>query len=59
VHAAGQVIAVPMTRLTEDHGRLLKSLNAFMPDDVAIREVSIVDDGFDPRSVRDRSQDLD
>ena len=54
VHAAGQVVAVPVTRVPEDLGRLLKSLNALTPDDVAIREVSIVDDGFDPRRARSR-----
>jgi tRNA U38,U39,U40 pseudouridine synthase TruA len=48
------LVAVPVTRLPEDLGRLLKSLNALTPDHVAIREVSIVDDGFDPRRARSR-----
>ena len=54
VHAAGQVVAVPVTQVPEDLDRLLKSLNALTPDDVAIREVSLVDDGFDPRRARSR-----
>jgi tRNA pseudouridine38-40 synthase len=49
VHASGQVATAPVTRVPEDLGRLLKSLNALTPDDVAIREVAVVDDAFDPR----------
>src|SRR5439155_898253 len=34
---------------TADLGRLQKSLNALTPDDVAVREIAVVDDAFDPR----------
>ena len=49
VHAAGQVVAVPVTRVPDDLDRLLRSVNALTPDDVAIRSLSVVDDDFDPR----------
>jgi len=49
VHATGQVVAVPVSRVPDDLGRLLRSLNALTPDDVAIRSLSVVDDAFDPR----------
>ena len=49
VHAAGQVVAVPVTHVPADIDRLLRSLNALTPDDVAIRSLSLVDDTFDPR----------
>jgi tRNA pseudouridine38-40 synthase len=49
VHATGQVVAVPVSRVPEDLDRLAWSLNALTPDDVAIREITVVDDAFDPR----------
>ena len=49
VHACGQVAAVRVTRVPDDLGRLRKSLNALTPDDVAVREIAMVDDAFDPR----------
>src|SRR5207247_11241777 len=49
VHACGQVAAVKVTRVPADLGRLQKSLNALTPDDVAVREIAVVDDAFDPR----------
>jgi tRNA pseudouridine38-40 synthase len=49
VHACGQVVAVRVTREPADLGRLLKSLNALTPPDVAVREIAVVDDAFDPR----------
>ena len=49
VHACGQVAAVRVTRVPSDLVRLQKSLNALTPDDVAVREIAVVDDAFDPR----------
>ncbi|HEV7734796.1 MAG TPA: tRNA pseudouridine(38-40) synthase TruA [Candidatus Binatia bacterium] len=49
VHAWGQVVAAPVTSVPDDLDRLRRSLNALTPDDVAIREVTVVDDAFDPR----------
>ena len=49
VHATGQVVAVPVSRVPDDLSRLAWSLNALTPEDVAIREVTVVDDAFDPR----------
>jgi tRNA pseudouridine38-40 synthase len=49
VHAAGQVAAVPLAQAPGDLGRLRRSLNALLPDDVAVRDVALVDDAFDPR----------
>jgi len=49
VHACGQVAAVRVTRVPDDLARLQKSLNALTPDDVAVREITVVDDAFDPR----------
>ncbi len=49
VHACGQVAAVRVSRVPSDLERLQKSLNALTPDDVAVREVTVVDDAFDPR----------
>jgi len=49
VHACGQVAAARVTRAPSDLPRLQKSLNALTPDDIAIREVALVDDAFDPR----------
>jgi len=49
VHACGQVAAVRVSQPPADLDRLLRSLNALTPDDVAVREVTLVDDAFDPR----------
>jgi tRNA pseudouridine38-40 synthase len=49
VHAAGQVAAVRVERVPADLERLRRSLNALTPDDVAVREIAVVDDAFDPR----------
>jgi tRNA pseudouridine38-40 synthase len=49
VHAAGQVAVVRVTRPPEDLGRLRRSLNALLADDVAVRHIVVVDDAFDPR----------
>ncbi len=49
VHATGQVAAVRVARVPDDLGRLQRSLNALTPDDVAVREITVVDDAFDPR----------
>jgi len=49
VHACGQVAAVRVTRVPDDLERLRRSLNALTPDDVAVREIAVVDDVFDPR----------
>ena len=49
VHACGQVVSVPVSRVPDDLGRLVRSLNALTPPDVAIRDVTVVDDAFDPR----------
>src|SRR5262249_5171742 len=48
VHAAGQAAPAPLSH-TVDPGRLRRSLNALTPDDVAVRDVALVDDAFDPR----------
>jgi tRNA pseudouridine38-40 synthase len=49
VHACGQVAAVRVTHVPADLGRLRRSLNALTPDDVAVREIAVVGDDFDPR----------
>jgi tRNA pseudouridine38-40 synthase len=49
VHAVGQVVAVRVTRPPPDLERLRRGLNALTPDDVAVRDLALVDDGFDPR----------
>ncbi len=49
VHARGQVAAARVSAPPADPGRLLRSLNALLPDDVAVRDVALVDDGFNPR----------
>ncbi len=48
VHAAGQVATAPLSRAV-DPGRLRRSLNALLPHDVAVRDIALVDDTFDPR----------
>lgn len=48
VHAVGQVAAFTVeTRL--DAATVGKALNAYLPDDVAVRDVRVVPAGFDPR----------
>src|SRR5262249_2922866 len=55
VHARGQVAAARVAAPPADLARLLRSLNALLPDDVAAREVTLVDDAFDPpRHARSR-----
>lgn len=49
VHASGQVAAAPITRDPGDLGKLRRSLNALTPDDIAVREIALVGDDFDPR----------
>jgi len=49
VHACGQIAAVRVRRAPTDVERLRRSLNALTPDDVAVREIAVVDDAFDPR----------
>jgi tRNA pseudouridine38-40 synthase len=49
VHASGQIVTVPVSRVPDDLDRLAKSVNALTPEDVAVREISLVDDAFDPR----------
>jgi len=49
VHACGQIAAVRVREVPADLERLQKSLNALTPDDVAVREIAVVDDAFDPR----------
>jgi len=49
VHACGQVASVPVRRLPDDLRRLLRSVNALLPDDVAVRSIDVAEDAFDPR----------
>ena len=49
VHACGQIAAVWVREVPADLERLQKSLNALTPDDVAVRNITVVDDAFDPR----------
>ena len=49
VHACGQIAAVRVREVPADLERLHKSLNALTPDDVAVRDITVVDDAFDPR----------
>jgi tRNA pseudouridine38-40 synthase len=49
VHARGQVATAAVSQPDVDLRRLLRSLNALLPDDIAVRDVQLVDDGFDPR----------
>ena len=48
VHARGQVVSA-MTSRPVDPGRLARSLNALLPDDIAVRCVEIVPDAFHAR----------
>ena len=49
VHARGQVVAFRTTRLTIPLHGFERGLNARLPDDVAVRRVTEVADGWDPR----------
>jgi tRNA pseudouridine38-40 synthase len=49
VHASGQVVAAPVSRVPANLGLLLRSLNGLTPDDIAVTAIEIVDDTFDPR----------
>jgi len=49
VHASGQVASARVARVPDDLERLERSLNALTPDDVAVRNLTVVDDDFDPR----------
>src|SRR5207245_11815070 len=49
VHACGQVAAVRVSRVPLDLERLRRSLNALTPEDIAVREIAVVADAFDPR----------
>jgi tRNA pseudouridine38-40 synthase len=49
VHACGQVAAVRVSRPPADLELLRRSVNALTPDDIAVRDVAVVDDAFDPR----------
>ncbi|HXJ35056.1 MAG TPA: tRNA pseudouridine(38-40) synthase TruA [Candidatus Eisenbacteria bacterium] len=49
VHACGQVVSVPVASVPEDLRRFTLSVNALTPRDIAVRDVSVVDDAFDPR----------
>ena len=48
VHALGQVAAFSATTALEP-GTVERALNAHLPEDVAVREVRQVPEGFDPR----------
>lgn len=48
VHAMGQVVSFRSEHLVEPRD-LRRSLNALTPPDMAIRDVALVADGFDPR----------
>ncbi|MGH2582391.1 MAG: tRNA pseudouridine(38-40) synthase TruA [Anaerolineales bacterium] len=48
VHARGQVVAFDM-EWKHEPAKLLKALNSVLPDDVAVREISIVPEDFHPR----------
>ena len=49
VHACGQVAVAPVSRPPDDLGRVLRGVNALLPDDIAVRELTLVGDAFDPR----------
>ena len=49
VHARGPVAAGRVSQVPADLAKLQKSLNALTPDDVAVRELAVVGDDFDPR----------
>jgi tRNA pseudouridine38-40 synthase len=49
VHARGQVAVAGVSDRDVDLRRLLRSVNALLPDDIAVRDLALVDDAFDPR----------
>jgi tRNA pseudouridine38-40 synthase len=49
VHARGQVATAVVPQPDVDLRRLLRGLNALLPDDIAVRDLALVDDAFDPR----------
>src|SRR4249920_1309550 len=49
VHACGQVAAARVAQVPDDLPRVLRGVNALLPDDVTIRDLAVVDDAFDPR----------
>jgi tRNA pseudouridine38-40 synthase len=49
VHAAGQVAAVRVSHVPADLGRLRRSLNALLPEDISVQDIARADDTFDPR----------
>jgi tRNA pseudouridine38-40 synthase len=49
VHASGQVAAVRVTQPPPDLDRLRTSLNALLPDTIAVTDITLADDAFDPR----------
>lgn len=49
VHACGQVAAARVRRVPEDLPRVLRGVNALLPDDVAVHALEVVDEAFDPR----------
>ena len=49
VHARGQVAVAGVPGPDVDVRRLLRSVNALLPDDIAVRDLELIDDAFDPR----------
>jgi tRNA pseudouridine38-40 synthase len=49
VHATGQVAAVRVANPPSDLGRLRTSVNALLPDTIAVAAIELADDAFDPR----------
>jgi tRNA pseudouridine38-40 synthase len=49
VHAQGQVAVAGVPGRDVDLRRLLRSVNALLPEDIAVRDLALVDDAFDPR----------
>ncbi len=49
VHACAQVAAVRLERVPEDLSRIRRSVNALLPDDIAVSAIELADDAFDPR----------
>lgn len=49
VHACAQVAAARVRRVPEDLSRVLRGVNALLPDDVSVCAMDVVDEGFDPR----------
>jgi tRNA pseudouridine38-40 synthase len=49
VHATGQVAHLDLPRELAEHRLLLRRLNGRLPDDIAVRRVSLAAEGFDAR----------